>query len=156
MLLDYHGWGIKGPWSGRGGFDQLACAATGFSAEEGSFDGPRLPPTYLLNDYLAAVLGAAGVLEALRRRARDGGTYRVHIDLARVCMWIQDLGLFPRAQVADLPLRRVRGGSRPGHPGRCVRRGHLPADPGPVLLLHPATEPVGRAARLLPPRLVTA
>ncbi|MEU8514180.1 CoA transferase [Kitasatospora sp. NPDC048722] len=103
VLLDFHGWGTTGPWSRRGGFDQLACAASGFSAEEGSFDGPRLPPTYLLNDYLAAILGAAGTVEALRRRAREGGTWRVHVDLAKVSMWVQDLGLFPRAQVRGLP-----------------------------------------------------
>ncbi|MBA9043448.1 MULTISPECIES: CoA transferase [Streptomyces] len=103
VVLDYHGWGTTGPWSRRGGFDQLACAAIGFAAEEGSFDGPRLPPTYLLNDYLAAILGTAGAIEALRRRAREGGSWRVHIDLAKVCMWVQDLGLFPRADVAVLP-----------------------------------------------------
>ncbi|MEU6466060.1 CoA transferase [Streptomyces sp. NPDC046976] len=103
VVLDYHGWGLTGPWSRRGGFDQLACAATGFAVEEGSFDGPRLPPTYLLNDYLAAILGTAGAIEALRRRAREGGGWRVHIDLAKVCMWVQDLGLFPRADVAVLP-----------------------------------------------------
>ncbi|MDF0528718.1 CoA transferase [Tsukamurella sp. 8F] len=103
VVLDYHGWGLSGPWSRRGGFDQLACAASGFSAEEGSFDGPRLPPTHLLNDYMASILGAAGVIEALRRRARDGGSYHVHVDLAKVCMWIQDLGLFDRARVAELP-----------------------------------------------------
>ncbi|MCX3058332.1 CoA transferase [Streptomyces beihaiensis] len=103
VLLDFHGWGSTGPWYRRGGFDQLACAASGFSAEEGSFDGPRLPPTYLLNDYLAAIVGAAGVVEALRRRAREGGTYRVHVDLAKVSMWVQDLGLLPREQVRELP-----------------------------------------------------
>lgn len=104
VVLEVHGWGTIGPWSRRGGFDQLACAATGFAAEEGSFDGPRMPPTGLLNDYIAAILGAAGTLEALRRRAREGGSYRVHVDLARIPMWIQDLGLFPRHLVADLPV----------------------------------------------------
>ncbi|WP_424886856.1 CoA transferase [Streptomyces sp. XH2] len=103
VVLDFHGWGTRGPWAQRGGFDQLASAATGFAAEEGSFDAPRLPPTYLLNDYLAAVLGATGALEALRRRAREGGSYRVHVDLARVCMWVQDLGLLPRGQADGLP-----------------------------------------------------
>ncbi|MCE4946599.1 hypothetical protein LVX13_26235 [Streptomyces albulus] len=34
---------------------------------------PSLPPTYLLNDYLAACLGAAAVATALRRRATEGG-----------------------------------------------------------------------------------
>ncbi|MDR6100514.1 crotonobetainyl-CoA:carnitine CoA-transferase CaiB-like acyl-CoA transferase [Agrobacterium larrymoorei] len=103
VVLDFHGWGKAGPWSQRGGFDQLACAATGFSAEEGAFDGPRLPPTYLLNDYLAAILGAAGVAEALRRRTVEGGAYHVHLDLARVCMWIQDLELLSLEEVIGLP-----------------------------------------------------
>ncbi|MFK0296466.1 CoA transferase [Streptomyces sp. NPDC090442] len=103
VVLDFHGWGVEGSWARRGGFDQPASAADGFAAEEGSFDAPRLPPTYLLNDYLAAVLGAAGALEALRRRAREGGSHRVHVDLAKVCVWVQDLGLLPRAQVAQLP-----------------------------------------------------
>ncbi|MFD5462956.1 CoA transferase [Kitasatospora sp. NPDC127059] len=103
VVLDFLGWGSEGPWAGRGGFDQLASAATGFAAAEGSFDAPRLPPTYLLNDYLAAVLGTAGALEALRRRAREGGSWRVHVDLAKVCMWVRDLGLLPRADVVELP-----------------------------------------------------
>ncbi|RKT11292.1 CoA transferase family III [Streptomyces sp. 1114.5] len=103
VVLDFLGWGTDGPWAARGGFDQLASAATGLAAEEGSVDAPRLPPTYLLNDYLAAVLGAAGALEALRRRAREGGSYRVHVDLAKVCMWVQDLGLLQRAGVVELP-----------------------------------------------------
>ncbi|MFF4903160.1 CoA transferase [Streptomyces sp. NPDC001068] len=104
VVLEVHGWGTAGPWSRRGGFDQLACSATGFAAEEGSFDGPCMPPTRLLNDYIAAIFGAAGTVEALRRRAREGGSYRVHVDLARIPMWIQDLGLFPRHLVADLPV----------------------------------------------------
>jgi hypothetical protein len=44
------------------------------------------------------------VLEALRRRARDGGSYRVHIPLARVSMWAKSFGTFPREQVADIPM----------------------------------------------------
>lgn len=63
---------MEGTWKERGGFDQLACSVTGFSAEEGGFDNPSLPPTYLLNDYLAAIVGTAGAVEALRRRAKEG------------------------------------------------------------------------------------
>lgn len=102
VFCDFHGWGKLGPWRARGAFDQLACAATGFASEEGSPDGPSLPPTHLLNDYLAAILGAAGIAEALRRRAREGGSFRVHISLARVAMWVQDMGLFKHAEVASL------------------------------------------------------
>lgn len=100
--LDYHCWGSDGPWEGRGGFDQLACAATGFAHEEGA-DRPALPPTYLLNDYLAAYLGAAGALAARRRQAIEGGSWKVSVDLARVCTWVQELGCFDRVAVEGIP-----------------------------------------------------
>ncbi|OZC88853.1 CoA transferase [Rhodococcus sp. 06-412-2C] len=103
VVCEYHCWGADGPWGERGGFDQLACSATGF-AESENFDGrPSLPPTYLLNDYLAAYLGAAGTVAALRRRAIMGGSWRVRVNLDRVCMWVQDLGLFHQDDVAALP-----------------------------------------------------
>jgi len=103
VTLEYHCWGSDGPWSERGGFDQLACSATGFAIEEGIDGKPALPPTNLLNDYLAAYLGAAGVLAALRRRATEGGSWRVRIELARVCSWVQDLGGFSSDEIRSLP-----------------------------------------------------
>ncbi len=91
VVVEYHCWGIDGPWGDRGGFDQLACSATGFALEEG-YGVPRLPPTHLLNDYLAAYLGATGIVAALRRRQSEGGSWRVRINLSRVCTWVQSLG----------------------------------------------------------------
>lgn len=108
VALDLHCWGADGPWATRGGFDQLACSATGFALEERAGGPPSLPPTHLLNDYLAAWLGAAGGLAALRRRAIEGGSWRVRVTLAGVCTWVRELGMFTAAQVADLP--------RPGAP----------------------------------------
>ncbi|GAC72962.1 predicted L-carnitine dehydratase [Moesziomyces antarcticus T-34] len=102
IFVDITGWGRTGPWATRGGFDQLACTATGFSAEEGSFAAPRLPPTYLLNDYLAGILGFAGALSALLRRAQEGGSYVVSLNLASVVMWVQDLGSFEHKDVEHL------------------------------------------------------
>ncbi|MBU3060284.1 CoA transferase [Nocardia sp. NEAU-G5] len=117
VTLEYHCWGADGPWAARGGFDQLACSATGFALEEAVDGRPSLPPTYLLNDYLAAYLGAAGTVAALRRRAVEGGSWRVRVDLARVCTWVQDLGSFaperirslPRPGAASVPVHTVRG-----------------------------------------------
>ncbi|KAB8349432.1 hypothetical protein FH972_023459 [Carpinus fangiana] len=103
VYVDYHAWGTEGPWSQRGGFDQLACAATGFSSEEGQSGKPRLPPTYLLNDYLAAIVGAAGMVEALRRRATEGGSWRVHVNLSRICMWVQSMGMFEPHELDGVP-----------------------------------------------------
>ncbi|MGW2224257.1 CoA transferase [Streptomyces formicae] len=102
ITLEYHAWGAEGPWGERGGFDQLACSATGFAVEEWT-DRPSLPPTYLVNDYLAAYLGAAAVATTLRRRATEGGSWRIRVTLAGVCHWVQDLGLLAREDVRDLP-----------------------------------------------------
>ncbi|AJC53226.1 CoA transferase [Streptomyces sp. 769] len=102
ITLEYHAWGADGPWGERGGFDQLACSATGFALEEWT-DRPSLPPTYLLNDYLAAYLGAAAVATVLRRRAAEGGSWRIRVTLAGVCHWVQELGLLAREDVLDLP-----------------------------------------------------
>lgn len=95
VFADVHGWGAGGPWAGRGGFDQLACAATGFALEEGGGDHASLPPTYLLNDYVAAFLLSAGIQTALARQISEGGSWHVHVDLARVCTWVQASGANP-------------------------------------------------------------
>jgi len=85
-------YGDSGPWATRKGFEQLAQAVTGVAAAEGGDDRPRMVPTVLLNDYLAAYLGAAGVMAALVRRAREGGSYHVQVSLAGCSMWVQGLG----------------------------------------------------------------
>jgi crotonobetainyl-CoA:carnitine CoA-transferase CaiB-like acyl-CoA transferase len=85
--------GDTGPWGERGGFEQLGQAVSGVSVTEGGSGKPRVVPTYLLNDYLTGYLGAAGVMMALVRRAREGGSYHVKVSLARTSMWVQELGL---------------------------------------------------------------
>lgn len=106
VFADVHGWGTTGPWADRGGFDQLACAATGFALEEGGGERAALPPTYLLNDYVAAFLLSAGIQTALARQASEGGTWHVHVDLARVCTWVQGFGTDPhRSHETDGDLR---------------------------------------------------
>lgn len=120
IYCDFHGWGKTGLWQQRGGFDQLACSATGFAQEEGMLrqDGrPSLPPTYLLNDYLAAILGAAGIAECLRRRATQGGSYRVHVNLSRIAMWVQSLGLFEKSEVSKLARPCSLGPDKKPDPG---------------------------------------
>jgi hypothetical protein len=47
-----------------------------------------------MNDYIAGYLGAAGVIAALRRRAKEGGSYHVRISLNRAAMWYASLGRF--------------------------------------------------------------
>ncbi|CAM3949592.1 CoA transferase [Bordetella muralis] len=85
--------GDEGPWGQRGGFEQLGQAVSGVSVREGAQGKPRVVPPYLLNDYLTGYLGATGVMQALIRRAQEGGSYHVKVSLARTSMWVQELGL---------------------------------------------------------------
>jgi crotonobetainyl-CoA:carnitine CoA-transferase CaiB-like acyl-CoA transferase len=65
-------------------------------ALEGSNDAPQLPPVVVVNDYLASWLAQVGIVSALRRRAREGGSYHVHVSLSRVALWILSLGIFDK------------------------------------------------------------
>ncbi|WP_199553799.1 CoA transferase [Sandaracinobacteroides hominis] len=86
---------MTGPWTNRGGFDMEGLSTSGFTIEEGAGGPPRFPPTLVMNDYIAGYLGAAGVIAALRRRAREGGSYHVRVSLTRAAMWYASLGKFP-------------------------------------------------------------
>jgi crotonobetainyl-CoA:carnitine CoA-transferase CaiB-like acyl-CoA transferase len=85
-----------GPWANRAGFDMEALCVTGFTTEEGSPEQPAFPPTHVMNDYIAGYVGAAGIQAALIRRARDGGSYHVRVNLARCAMWFMSLGTFDK------------------------------------------------------------
>jgi crotonobetainyl-CoA:carnitine CoA-transferase CaiB-like acyl-CoA transferase len=89
-------YGYDGPWANRGGFDMEALCVSGFTFHEGTPDRPKFPPTYVMNDYIAGYMGAAGVTAALIRRAREGGSYHVKICLTRNSMWYPTLGLLNR------------------------------------------------------------
>jgi crotonobetainyl-CoA:carnitine CoA-transferase CaiB-like acyl-CoA transferase len=81
-------WGTTGPWGGRRGFDSIVQAATGIGRLE-SPDGERpgaLPAQAL--DHATGYLLAAGVMAALRRRAEEGGSWRIRAHLARTAHWL--------------------------------------------------------------------
>jgi crotonobetainyl-CoA:carnitine CoA-transferase CaiB-like acyl-CoA transferase len=111
VYLSVRCYGWDGPWRDRGGFDMEALTVSGYTMAEGAgglpkfspnfpvpeemIKDPAFPPTLVLNDYIAGYLGAAGVIAALRRRAKEGGSYHVRISLTRAAMWYQGLGTFP-------------------------------------------------------------
>jgi crotonobetainyl-CoA:carnitine CoA-transferase CaiB-like acyl-CoA transferase len=86
---------MTGPWATRGGFDMEGLSTSGFTVEEGAGGPPRFPPTLVMNDYIAGYLGACGTIAALRRRASEGGSYHVRVNLTRAAMWYASLGRFP-------------------------------------------------------------
>jgi CoA-transferase family III len=89
--------GEKGPWSNRPGFDEIGAAVSGLFAIEGSPTQPKQPPIVPICDNVVAWLGTTGILAALRRRAIEGGSYRVVVSLTRVVLWQLSLGIFDKA-----------------------------------------------------------
>ncbi len=86
--------GHEGPWSGRRGFDSVVQAVTGIADEIGAGGQPRNTPANPL-DYSTGYLAAFGVMVALGRRAREGGSYLVRVSLAQTGRWLASM---PRAQ----------------------------------------------------------
>ena len=95
VYLSMNAYSADGPWSDRGGFDMEGLTVSGFTLAEGGGGGkPRFPPTLVMNDYISGYLGACGLTAALRRRAKEGGSYHVRVSLARAAMWYASLGRF--------------------------------------------------------------
>jgi crotonobetainyl-CoA:carnitine CoA-transferase CaiB-like acyl-CoA transferase len=89
--------GEKGPWSNRPGFDEVGAAVSGLFALEGSPTRPKQPPIIPICDNVVGWLGTTGILAALRRRAIEGGSYRVTVSLTRTVLWLLSLGIFDKA-----------------------------------------------------------
>jgi crotonobetainyl-CoA:carnitine CoA-transferase CaiB-like acyl-CoA transferase len=89
--------GEKGPWSNRPGFDEIGAAVSGLFTIEGSPTRPKQPPIVPIADNVVGWLGTAGILAALRRRAIEGGSYRVVVSLTRSVLWLLSLGIFDKA-----------------------------------------------------------
>src|SRR6266404_562991 len=88
--------GAKGPWKYRPGFDEIGAAVAGLFAVEGTLTRPKSPPIIPIVDNVVGWLGTVGVLAALRRRAVEGGSYRVTVSLTRTVLWLFSLGIFDR------------------------------------------------------------
>ena len=89
--------GEQGPWSHWVGFDEIGATVAGVFANEGTLAQPSSPPIIPIVDNVVGWLGTIGVLEALRRRAVEGGSYRVVVSLTRTVLWLLSLGLFDKA-----------------------------------------------------------
>ncbi|MFO1210703.1 MAG: CoA transferase [Amaricoccus sp.] len=170
VYLTMRGYSWDGPWWNVRTFDMEAVATTGFTFTEGgggypSFGEaygdiggpvPAFPPTLVMNDYIAGYLGGAGLIEALRRRARDGGSYHVHVNLARAAMWYASLGTFastdftPGEENRMIEPRTVAFDSGYGHVHRLAPMVQLAKTPGkwldPQLTVRGSDRPVWKDA----------
>ncbi len=87
---------LSGPWQNRPGLDEIGAAVTGLFCIEGTPTEPRSPPIIPICDNVMGWLGTVGVLAALRRRAIEGGSYRVTVSLSRTVLWLLSLGIFDK------------------------------------------------------------
>ena len=101
--------GETGPWWERPGFDEIGAAASGLFTIEGSPTRPQQPPIVPICDNVVGWLGTTGILAALRRRAIEGGSYRVVVSLTRTVLWLLSLGIFDKAYA------KATAGSADGH-----------------------------------------
>lgn len=94
--------GPGGVYSDRAGWDQVAQAVTGIAVTEGELEHagqPKLTPVYAC-DFLTGFLGSFGTMLALARRAKEGGSYHVHVSLCQSAMLLQREGLIESFQNA--------------------------------------------------------
>lgn len=87
--------GSGGPLADRAGWDQVAQAVTGMCFIQGDATNggkPQLTPVFAC-DFLTGYLGAYGAMLALARRAKEGGSYHIHVSLCQSAMLIQRQGL---------------------------------------------------------------
>jgi crotonobetainyl-CoA:carnitine CoA-transferase CaiB-like acyl-CoA transferase len=72
----------------------------GCSASKGPLPFPKSPAIVPICDNVVGWHGTVGVLEALRRRATEGGSYRVVVSLTRTVLWLLSLGIFDKDYAA--------------------------------------------------------
>lgn len=90
--LSINCYGHEGGWATRPGWEQLAQTVSGMAHVQGAGGEPALLPA-AVNDYTTGYLAAFGAMVALRRRAAEGGSWRVRVSLTRTAMWVRSLGL---------------------------------------------------------------
>ena len=93
VYVSLSAFGHEGPWGYKRGFDSIvqSCSGIAYEQSEGLGGSPIHLPAQCL-DYLTGYLAAFGVMEALRRRAIEGGSWLVRISLIQTANWFKNLG----------------------------------------------------------------
>jgi crotonobetainyl-CoA:carnitine CoA-transferase CaiB-like acyl-CoA transferase len=99
--------GHVGPWASRRGFDTVVQTVSGITHRQGELfpgtePGPQFYPVSAI-DYLTGYLMAFGAMVALRRRAREGGSWLVRISLAQTGRWLVERGEVSETELKDIP-----------------------------------------------------
>ena len=96
-----------GRWAPRRGFDTVVQAVSGIASRQGELfpgaePGPQFYPVSAI-DYLTGYLLAFGVLLALERRTREGGSWLVRMGLAQTGRWLVGRGQVPEGDLSEVP-----------------------------------------------------
>ncbi|KAI3318366.1 CoA-transferase family III [Xylariaceae sp. AK1471] len=85
-----YGW--HGPWSHRSGWQQISDACCGvsrtYAKAMGNDEAEAVTPVFPNSDYCTGVVGSTAVLEALMKRAQDGGSYGIDVSLNYYSQWL--------------------------------------------------------------------
>ncbi|MBV8084571.1 MAG: CoA transferase, partial [Chloroflexi bacterium] len=100
--------GHEGPWHNRRGFDSVVQSVSGIADEAASDGRPRFLPANPL-DYTTGYLAAFATIVALRRRAREGGSWHVRLSLAQTGRFLAGLSRAAgwEGRSAELPPERM-------------------------------------------------
>jgi crotonobetainyl-CoA:carnitine CoA-transferase CaiB-like acyl-CoA transferase len=91
-----------GPWADWMGYDFNAAGLTGMLCDLGSPDQPQAPHgVNVICDFLTGYLATIGAQAALLRRATEGGSYKVSVNLSQTVMFEQAIGLVDKNTLLD-------------------------------------------------------
>ncbi|KAH4048462.1 hypothetical protein HBH49_159000 [Parastagonospora nodorum] len=104
-----YGW--NGDWQGRSGWQQISDACCGVSWEFGRGMGVDEPvtPVFPNSDFCTGVSGVIGVLNAIIRRGKEGGSWKVDVALNYYSQWlVNSVGTYPEDVWQDVWTRNGR------------------------------------------------
>ena len=91
-------YGSSGPWRTRRGFDSLVQTCSGMNMSEaehfGQADPPAKPTPCQALDHASGYFLAAGIMAALYRQMKEGGSYEVGVSLAGTMKYLRSLGRY--------------------------------------------------------------
>ncbi|KIW70681.1 hypothetical protein PV04_02926 [Phialophora macrospora] len=91
-------YGPAGPWRHRRGFDSLVQTCSGMNVSEaqhfGQADPPAKPMPCQALDHASGYFLAAGIMAALYRQIREGGSWQVDVSLAGTMKYLRSLGQY--------------------------------------------------------------
>lgn len=105
VMLRVSGFGQDGPYRDRGGFGKIAEAFSGATHLTGHPDESPVHPGYSLGDTTAGLMGAFGVLLALRERDRNGQGQVVDLSLYEPLLRMIEWQLPLYQQTGTVPAR---------------------------------------------------